>query len=140
VVLFISGLITDRVGPKNAMTLFLATTGVFTFLFGFLRGALITPILLFFQAASTACLFPVGFTVMALIFPSHLRSIGVSLVIFIGFIIGGGIIPTGIGYCAEAFSFSSGFSLLGIFFLALLPLFVRIGNRLEVSGEKEKSH
>jgi NNP family nitrate/nitrite transporter-like MFS transporter len=140
VVLFISGMITDRVGPKNAMTLFLATTGVFTFLFGFLRGALLTPILLFFQAASTACLFPVGFTVMALIFPSHLRSIGVSLVIFIGFIIGGGMIPTSIGYCAESFSFSAGFSLLGIFFLALLPLFVRIGNRLEVSGEKEKGH
>ena len=49
----------------------------------------------------------------------------VSLIIFMGFLLGGGMIPAAIGYWAEAFSFSSGFTLLGLLFLALLPVFQR---------------
>jgi NNP family nitrate/nitrite transporter-like MFS transporter len=133
VVLFFSGLIIDRVGPKQAMTIFLTATGVFTLLLGLIHGSVTTPILIFFQAAATACLFPVGFTIISLVFPSHLRSVAVSLVIFIGFLLGGGAIPSGIGHWAEAFSFSSGFSLLGLFFLMILIPFLRTATRLHLS-------
>ncbi len=125
VVLFFYGLIIDRVGARKALTIFLTSTGVFTLLLGLTRGSMTTPILIFFQAAATACLFPVGFTILSLAFPSYLRSAAVSLVIFIGFLLGGGVIPSGIGYWAEAFSFSSGFTLLGLFFLGVLPVFLR---------------
>ncbi len=133
VVLFISGLIIDRAGPKQAMTLFLTATGVFTLLLGLFHGPVITPALVFFQAAATACLFPVGFTIISLVFPPHLRSGAVSLVMFIGFLLGGGAIPAGIGHWAEAFSFSSGFTLLGLFFLGMLILFLRTATRLHLS-------
>ena len=132
VILFFSGLITDRVGPKRALTVFLTTTGVFTLLLGLIHGPVTTPVVIFLQAASTACLFPVGFTLLALIFPTPLRNVAVSLVMLVGFLLGGGAIPTGIGHWAEAFSFSSGFSLLGIFFLAMLPLFLRVVARLNL--------
>jgi len=126
VVLFFSGLIIDRVGSKQTMVLFLSATGTFTLLLGAIQGAVITPVLIFFQAAATACLFPVGFTILSVIFPSRFRTAAVSVVIFIGFLFGGGTVPTGIGYWAEAFSFSSAFSLLGLIFLAMLPLFLRL--------------
>jgi NNP family nitrate/nitrite transporter-like MFS transporter len=132
VILFMAGWITDRFGPKNAMTFFILMTGVFTLLFGALRGPVVTPILMFLQAASVACLFPVGFTVLSVLFPLQLRGVAVSLVMLIAFSLGGGLIPSAIGHWAEAFSFSSAFALLGVLSLALLPLFLRAGNRLEI--------
>jgi NNP family nitrate/nitrite transporter-like MFS transporter len=132
VVLFLSGWITSRFGPKNSMTFFLLTTGIFTLLFGALRGPMLTPVIMFFQAASVACLFPVGFTVLSLLFPLQLRGLAVSLVMLVAFSLGGGLLPSAIGHWAEAFSFSSAFALFGILSLALLPLFRRAGTRLEV--------
>ena len=132
VVLFLSGWITNRFGPKNSMTFFLLTTGIFTLLFGALRGQVLTPIIMFFQAASVACLFPVGFTVLSLLFPLQLRAVAVSLVMLVAFSLGGGLLPAAIGHWAETFSFSSAFALFGILSLLLLPLFRRAGNRLEV--------
>jgi NNP family nitrate/nitrite transporter-like MFS transporter len=132
-VLFFSGLIIDRVGPKQAMTIFLTATGVFTLLLGLVHGSVTTPALVFLQAAATACLFPVGFTIISLVFPPHLRGGAVSLIMFIGFLIGGGAIPSAIGHWAEAFSFSSGFSLWGFFILAMLILFLRTATRFHLS-------
>ena len=132
VVLFLSGWITNRFGPKNAMTFFLLTTSVFTLLLGALRGPGLTPVLMFVQAASVACLFPVGFTVLSLLFPLQLRGVAVSLVMLVAFSLGGGLIPSAIGHWAEAFSFSSAFILFGALSLALLPLFLRAAGRLEV--------
>jgi MFS transporter, NNP family, nitrate/nitrite transporter len=132
VVLFLSGWITNRFGPKKAMAFFLSTTAGFTLLFGALRGPALTPALMFFQAASVACLFPVGFTVLSLLFPLQLRGVAVSLVMLVAFLLGGGLLPSAIGHWAEAFSFSSAFVLFGVLCLALLPLFIRAGKRLEV--------
>jgi MFS transporter, NNP family, nitrate/nitrite transporter len=132
IVLFLSGWITNRFGPKKAMAFFLFTTACFTLLFGALRGPTLTPALMFFQAASVACLFPVGFTVLSLLFPLELRGIAVSLVMLVASLLGGGLLPAAIGHWAEAFSFSSAFVLFGALCLALLPVFIRAGRRLEV--------
>ncbi len=134
VVLFSSGWITDRWGPKKAMGIFLAATGLSTLLLGFLPGFVATPLLLFLQASSAVCLFPVGFTTLSLIFPPYLRSTAVSLVMFIGFLLGGGVIPPAIGYWAEAYSFSSGFFFLGLLFLSILPVFLGLRSRLRLSA------
>ncbi len=133
VVLFSSGFFIDRMGPKRAMALYLISTAIFTFLLGFTRGSSLVPVLVFLQSASVVCLFPVGFTILSMAFPDRLRGAAVALVIFIGFFIGGGIIPPAIGYWAEAFSFSSGFALLGVLFLSFLPLFWRYRARLRVA-------
>jgi MFS transporter, NNP family, nitrate/nitrite transporter len=123
--LIFSGFITDRFGPPRATIVFLGAAGGLTLLLGLVKGPSITPVMVFLQAASVACLFPVGFTAIALSFPTPTRSIAVAKIIMIAFLLGGGFVPLGIGYWAEAFSFSSAFSLLAILFLASLPLFIR---------------
>ncbi len=133
-VLFFSGFFIERMGPRRAMIFYLSLTGGLTLLLGFVHGPVIVPTLVFLQAASVVCLFPVGFTILSLHFPDALRGAAVSLVILIGFLMGGGIIPSALGYWAERFSFSSGFALLGTAFLALLPLFLKSGARLKISG------
>jgi NNP family nitrate/nitrite transporter-like MFS transporter len=132
VVVFSSGLIIDRIGTKKALIVFLAATGLFTLLFGLASGAITTPIFIFFQAAAPTCLFPIAFTILSLIFPPHLRSVAVSLAVFFGFLIGGGIVPSGIGHWAEAFSFSSAFAVLGIYALGVLALFLFNAKRLHL--------
>lgn len=132
-IIFFAGLITDNFGPKKAMTFFLCVAGILMLLLGLLPGPVISPILLFFQSASAACLFPVGFTILSLAFPEELRSVAVSIVMFVGFMIGGGLIPSGLGYWAETFSFSSGFILLGVIFLSLVPVFQLIIKRISIS-------
>ena len=124
-VLLLSGFLTDRLGAKKAMMALLSATGLSILLLGLFKGPVATVVLLFLQAASVVCLFPIGFTIISLLFPSELRSVAVALIIFLGFLLGGGVIPTAIGHWAEAFSFSSGFILLGLLFLALLPFFHR---------------
>ncbi len=131
-VLFSSGWITTRFGARSAMTFFLSTGSVFTLLLGLLSGPAVTPMIMFFQAASVACLFPVGFTVLSLLFPLELRGVAVSLVMLIASLMGGGLLPSAIGYWAEAFSFSSAFMIFGALGLAFLPVFLRAGKRLDI--------
>ncbi len=114
------------------MIIFILATGVFTLVFGALRGPVVTPIVMFLQAASSACLFPVGFTVISLVFPLELRGTAVSLVMLIASPLGAGFIPSAIGHWADAFSLASAFALLGVLFVVRLPLFLRAGNHLKV--------
>ena len=134
ILLFVSGVLIDRIGPIRALTAFMTATGLFTLLLGIVPRAVPVSLLVFLQAASVACLFPTGFTLVSLIFPERLRGTAVSLVIFMGFLFGGGILPSALGHWAEAFSFSSGFALFGIATLVLLPFFRRLISRLDLSG------
>jgi NNP family nitrate/nitrite transporter-like MFS transporter len=132
-ILFLSGWITDRAGQKYAMILFLATTGLFILLIGMIQVRVMTPLLVVLQASSAACMFPVGFTMLSALFPNSLRSLAVSLVIMIGYLIGGGAFPLGIGYIAERLTFSWSFSLIGLLALATVPLLflIRDGGRAD---------
>jgi MFS family permease len=102
------------------------TTGAFTIMLGVFHGLYITPTLVFLQAASAACILPVAFTVVPLIFPSSLRSLAVALVLLVGQFIGAGAVPPGIGLLAEKVSFSFSFSFLGVLLLGILPLLFHV--------------
>ncbi len=121
-VLFFSGVITDRIGPHRAMILFLSVMGTLTFLLGVLHGPFITPTLIILQATSLPCFFAAALAMVSLVFPSHLRSLGFSLVALAGILVGIGAIPPSIGYVAEMSSFSFSFSLLGVLLLGMVPL------------------
>jgi NNP family nitrate/nitrite transporter-like MFS transporter len=122
VVIFFSGLVTDRIGHRRALAFFLVVTGSLTLLLGVLHGRVITPALVFLQSASAGWFFPAGFSMISVIFPARVRSLAVSMIIVVGSLLGGGLIPSGIGYLAEISSFSFGFSLLGLLTFAMLPL------------------
>jgi len=133
VVLFGAGVLTDRFGPKKAMTFYLTVTGLFTLALGLLHSSSWIIPVFFIQTTAAASLFPIGFTILSMTFPNPRRSSAVSLNFFFAFFMGGGLTPTAIGYWAEAFSFSSALMLLGLFFLLLLPLFLRMGSKLHLA-------
>jgi MFS transporter, NNP family, nitrate/nitrite transporter len=122
----LSGLVTDRIGHQRALALFLTATGVLTLLLGALPSPTITPVLVFFQAAFAACFFPSAFSIVSRLFAPRIRNLAVSLVAVAGSLVGAGAIPTGIGYFAEAFSFSSAICLTGLLTLAAVPLLLRV--------------
>jgi MFS family permease len=122
VILFSSGVITDRIGGKRAVLLFLTIVGMLTLLLGVFRGPLVTPLLIILQASSLPCFFTAALAMVSLIFPSHRRSLAMSFLVLIGIVCGAGVIPPSIGYLAEVFSFSLGFTLIGVLALAVLPL------------------
>jgi MFS family permease len=121
-ILFFSGLVTDRMGHKRATVLFLALMGTLTLLLGVVHGPVITPILIVLQAASLPCFWPGALAVVSQAFAPHLRSLSVSLVTVSGIFWGVGAIPSAIGHLAEVRSFSFAFALLGSLLLAVLPL------------------
>ena len=120
--LFFSGVITDRIGGKRAVLLFLTIVGMLTVLLGMVRGPLMTPVLIILQASSLPCFFGAAFAMASLIFPSHRRTLAISFLVLIGIVCGAGVMPPSIGYLAEVFSFSFGFTLIGVLALAALPL------------------
>jgi MFS family permease len=78
--------------------------------------------LVFLQSASVALFFPVAFSLISLIFSPRVRGMAVSMITVTGSLLGAGVIPSALGHWAEAFSFSSGFVLLGVVTLGMLPL------------------
>ena len=130
--LFLSGWITDRAGHKQAMVLFVSITGVLILLIGLIHNPRLTPLLVILQAASAVGTFPAGFAMLSTVLPPSSRNLGVSLVILIGYLLGGGVFPWGLGYIAEKISFSWGFTLLGLFTLGTLPI-------LSLTRSKEKA-
>lgn len=122
IIIFFSGLITDRIGAKRAMALFAGTTGVLTLMLGFFHGSFVTPALVFLQATSIACFFPPALVIAALILPPRLRGLALSLVLIVAILFGEGVVPPGVGYLAEAVSFSFGICLIGVLVLGILPL------------------
>jgi len=121
-IVFFSGMFADRIGHRRATVAFLAIMGALTLMLGVLRGPSFTPTLLFLQPIAAVSVFPAALALLSGTFPPNLRSLAMSLVGVIGFFGGAGLIPQTIGYFGEAFSFSSGFCLMGILVLATLPL------------------
>ena len=121
VILFFSGFLIDRFGQNKAMLLFLIVSGICTITLGAVHGALITPAMILIQAASLACLFPAVLTVVSRATSSDVRGLAVSLLVLIGFLVGGGMVPPFIGYLADSISFSFGFCFIGALSLIMLP-------------------
>jgi NNP family nitrate/nitrite transporter-like MFS transporter len=124
--IFLSGLVTDRIGHRRALTIFLSVMGILTLLLGLIHGRVVTAVLVFLQSASVACFFPTAFSMVSQIFPANLRGLAVSIVTIVGSLVGAGLIPPGIGYLAEIASFSLALCLLGLFTLSM-PLLLRYG-------------
>ncbi len=124
---YCAGLITDRVGAQRALVLFLSAIGGLTLLLGLLRGPLATPALLFLQCAACASFFPAAFALVSQLFAPQRRNLALSVVLLVGFLFGGGVVPSAIGWIAQAFSFASAFS--GVGALTLLSLVGLLGLR-----------
>ncbi len=120
---FLSGWISDKMGPGKALGWMFISTSIFTALLGILPYPfLLFPI--FIQPALTVCFFPPAFALLSRLTPPHLRNLAVSLTIPTAILIGGGGIPSMLGFFGDIGLFSWGFIVLGAMLLgARLLLF-----------------
>jgi len=123
-----TGVLTDRLGARRAVTACLRLTGVVTLLLGLVRHGVGTPLLVLLQSTCAVLFFPPAFALVSGSLPPSLRGLGVSFATAMGSILGGGGVPSGIGYLAEARSFGTAFTLMGLFTLAA-PLLLRLYGR-----------
>jgi NNP family nitrate/nitrite transporter-like MFS transporter len=112
-VAFLSGMVTDKLGPKVALGGVLLFTGFLTLLLGIVPRSWVV-LIVFLQPLIAVCFFPPGFAALSRIGPPSVRNISVSLVVPFGFLIGGGAIPTSIGLFGDAGNFNFGFALVGM--------------------------
>jgi NNP family nitrate/nitrite transporter-like MFS transporter len=102
----------DWLGPKKTLTLIFCATGIATGLMGVAHGTLLIPVV-FLQPLLATTFFAPAFAALARIGGARFRNIAVSMTVPIGFLLGGGAIPAGIGLVGEKGSFTTAFILLG---------------------------
>ncbi len=132
---FIAGILVDKIGQKPMMAVTLLATGIFTILLGLAQGPWLY-IVIFLQPALLNAFFPAGFGALARIAPPHLRSVSNALGTPLSFLFGGGLLPLAIGHLGERYSFSTGMICTGIFILAgplLVPL-LKLGQYDDAPG------
>ncbi|MEJ2037656.1 MAG: MFS transporter [Desulfosarcinaceae bacterium] len=125
---FMAGWITDRIGPKRTMGIVLTCGGLCTLLIGQLHGGWLVAII-FIQPALVSSFFPSGFASLSRIAPPSMRSVTNALGPPSAFLVGGGLLPTLIGYFGETYTFGLGITLVGAFMLLspLLVFFLKLG-------------
>ena len=117
IMVFFAGLIADKIGPKKTIALALLGSGAMTVLIGTLNGVGLV-VAIFLQPLFLTSFFPAAFAALSRSVRPRLRGVGNSLGPAFGFLIGGGLTPTVIGYLADAQAFAAGIILVGCFILA----------------------
>ena len=132
---FAAGWLSDRIGQKRVMGGSLLATGILTLLLPWTAGGMLI-LVLFLQAATLTAFFPAGFAALSRVTLPSLRSVTSALGPPLAFLVGGGIMPTMIGYLADLHSFVAGIRVAGSFILlgCLLVMFLRLGQYDDQTG------
>jgi NNP family nitrate/nitrite transporter-like MFS transporter len=108
----LSGWVTDRLGPKRALSAIFLADGMAVMLLGLVSESWMVA-LIFLQPMLASSFFPPGFAALSRIGDARFKSVAVSLTVPVSFLLGGGGIPAMIGAIGQARSFSTGFIILG---------------------------
>jgi len=129
---FLGGWVTDRIGEKRTIVLFLVLSGFVNVMLGLSSGIWLK-VAVFLQPALFVCFFPAGFAALSRIAQPNMRSIAAALAPPIAFMLGGGLFPAALGYMGQAFTFSLGISLSGIIIAvgSLLALLLSLLEEME---------
>lgn len=129
---FVAGWITDKIGEKKAMAIFLIAAGIATVLLGSLSGAGLK-VIIFLQPAVGVCFFPAAFSALSRIVQPNMRSLAAAFAPPTAFLLGGGLFPMALGYMGQTYSFGLGISLAGCIIIAgsVLVLFIRLLEKME---------
>jgi NNP family nitrate/nitrite transporter-like MFS transporter len=106
------GWASDTLGAKQTIVVSLGFTGFLTLFVGLTPDRWLSPVILF-QPLLAVWFFPAAFAVIALITPAKARNLAVAFSVPLGFLIGGGVIPTFIGAMGDAGAFTTGFVMTG---------------------------
>ncbi len=126
---FLSGWVTDRIGPKRTLWGVFMTTGIVTLLLGLVSGSWII-LTVFLQPMAATAFFPPGFAALSKMGSQRIKNVAVSLTMPVGFLVGGGVIAGGIGIMGKMGSFPLGISLFGavLFLGVLLVRYLKFSN------------
>jgi NNP family nitrate/nitrite transporter-like MFS transporter len=125
---FVSGWVTDRIGEKRTMTLFLFLAGLSTVMVGSMSGTAMK-VSIFLMAAFAVGFFPPAFKALSRIVQPTFRSLAAGFAPPVAFLLGGGLLPAALGYMGQAYTFGLGITIIGViitvgslatFFLKLL--------------------
>jgi NNP family nitrate/nitrite transporter-like MFS transporter len=94
----------------------LLISGITTVLLGVASGGWIALVILI-QSAAVNSFFPSGFAALSRIAHPSLRSVSNAMGPPIAFVLGGGLLPSLIGFMAQTYSFAAGIMLAGVFML-----------------------
>jgi predicted MFS family arabinose efflux permease len=131
---FLSGWVTDRLGPRKTLIGAFLLTGSVTVLLGLIPYPwIVVPI--FVQPMLAVCFFPAGFAALSFIGSSKVRSVAVSLAVPLGFLFGGGAVPFGISLMGEMGFFGVGISLAG----GLILSGAFLAKHLRIAGHQPQS-
>jgi len=108
----VAGHSADRLGLRKTLVIFLLAIGISTVSLGSVPTKAVI-LFVFLQPMLAVCFFPAGWVAIGLIGPAAIQNVSVSLIVSIAFVLGGGVVPAGIGFFGEHKSFSLGFVLLG---------------------------
>lgn len=124
---FVGGWLADKLGEKRVIAATLILVGISTILMGKLSGTWLI-IIIFVQAALTACYFPAGFAALSRIVDPNIRSVATSLTTPPAFLIGNGVLPAFIGYMGNNYSFSMGITIAGYMMIigSVLVIFLKL--------------
>ncbi len=134
---FVGGWATDRLGPQKTMAGGLILSGVVTCFLGWTSGTLLV-LAVFLQPALAVCFFPPALAALSRIGPEHMRSLSMSLVVPVGFLLGGGGIPAFIGFMGELDRFPLGISAIGLAMIlsGACTRWLGLGERMQQKGSQ----
>ena len=121
----LGGWASDKLGAKETIIISLVFTGMTTLLLGILSGPALGAAVLV-QPLVAVWFFPAAFAAIAMITPPSARNLAVAFSVPVGYIIGGGAIPTFIGIMGDAGSFATGFVVTGLLIAAGGLLSIRL--------------
>jgi NNP family nitrate/nitrite transporter-like MFS transporter len=126
VMALVGGWAVDRFGTRQVLKAVLSLNGL-VILGLALAGGNWVLLFVFVQPMIAVCFFPAGLSALSRVSPPNQRNVAVSLVSPLGFLIGGGMVPTAIGISGDVASFSAGIFIVGAMMMlgALLPGFLR---------------
>jgi len=129
---FVAGWFTGRLGEKRFIFAVMLTTGITTIMLGALSGTWLA-VTIFVQPAIVGCYFTAGFAALARIVQPNYRNMAASFITATAFLIGGGLLPTAIGFMGETYSFGLGIVLIGCLTLVTswLVVFLELIEKLE---------
>ncbi len=118
----------DRYGKQLVMALILLVTGILTASMAMVGNGNWLIFLVVAQPLFAVCFFPAGFAVLTNLGPPKHGSVAVSLCLPLAFLIGGGMMPTLIGFIGDLYSISVGFVVMGCLMSAggVISLFVTL--------------
>lgn len=128
----VAGWVTDRIGPRKAIAVVLACSGLLAALIGIESGTQLV-VVIFLQAAVAPCFFPAGLAAVSKLFPFESRNLAIAIAVSFSGFVGSGLISGLMGLLADKGMFGTGLMLNGIMVLAGVPtlIFLKFKNDAE---------